>query len=285
MQPQSASGPDSRQSRIAGSGLKLRLISAAIGIPIVIVAIIAGEYGVSALVIAAALIAGFELSGMARISGYGRLRYVAPVLALAAAGVAGAFGGRDSTVIGFWVASIIAGASLAEVSSRPNEHKSLRVIVAIAAVYFGGALAHVAPLSAFEQGREWLALAVLGTFAVDTGAFFTGLTIGKHKLAPSISPKKTWEGVFGGAAASVGAVIGLVALLDLPFAVWQSVALGIGLTASGVAGDLFESWLKRRAGVKDSGAIIPGHGGILDRIDSLAPNFAVVYWAALWAGA
>lgn len=267
---------------VAGSGLKLRLMSAAVGIPIVILAIFTGEIGVSILVIVAALAAGYELSGMGRSTGLARSRFIIPVLALAAAGVVGALGGRDDTVVAFWIAAIIAGVVLAEVSYRPDRDKRLLIIIAIAAIYFGGALAHVAPLSSFENGREWVALAVLGTFAVDTGAFFTGLTIGRHKLAPSISPKKTWEGVFGGAVASVGAVIGLAALLDLPVAVWQSVALGLSLTASGVAGDLFESWLKRQAGVKDSGSMIPGHGGMLDRIDSLAPNFAVVYWAALW---
>jgi phosphatidate cytidylyltransferase len=235
-------------------------------------------------VLAAALVGGYELSNMARVSGFGRSRQVIPALSLAAAGVAGALGGREVTIIGFWAASLITGATLAEITSRPGRDKRLSITIAVAAVYFGGALAHVAPLSAFEQGREWVLLAVLGTFAIDTGAFFTGLTVGRHKLAPSISPRKTWEGVFGGAAAAVAAVFGLVAVLDLPLAAWQSVALGLAMTAGGVAGDLFESWLKRRAGVKDSGAIIPGHGGILDRIDSLAPNFAVVYWAALWTG-
>ena len=131
-----------------------------------------------------------------------------------------------------------------------------------------------------EDGRDWMLLGILVTFAVDTGSYFTGRAIGRTPLAPRISPKKTREGVVGGAVSAVVAAIALAAIFDLPIAIWQSALLGLAMTATGVAGDLFESWIKRRAGVKDSGRLIPGHGGILDRIASLAPNIAVVYWGA-----
>lgn len=110
----------------------------------------------------------------------------------------------------------------------------------------------------------------------DTGAFLVGCAIGKHRLFERISPKKSWEGVVGGAAAVIAAAI-LISQVDAisqmlnpnNFAIDAWIVFGIGVVISGTLGDLFESLLKRCAGVKDSGNIIPGHGGVLDRIDSL----------------
>ena len=202
---------------------------------------------------------------------------------MTAAGVAGAIGGSGVTLAAFW-AGVAAGViGLAVVFVRHRTGLKASVALSVAALYFGAALAHAAPLSAIAAGRDWVLLAVLTTFAVDSGAYFAGSVFGLHRLAPSISPRKSWEGVAGGLVAGVGAVIGLNAMLGLDLALWAAAVLGLGLTVSGVTGDLYESWLKRRAGVKDSGALVPGHGGILDRIDSLAPNIAVVYWAAQWS--
>lgn len=110
----------------------------------------------------------------------------------------------------------------------------------------------------------------------DTGAFLVGCAIGKHRLFERISPKKSWEGVFGGAAFVIAAAIAFACVpslkdvfnpINLSVATW--IALGVVTVIASTLGDLFESLLKRTAGVKDSGNIIPGHGGILDRIDSL----------------
>jgi phosphatidate cytidylyltransferase len=111
----------------------------------------------------------------------------------------------------------------------------------------------------------------------DTAAYFTGRRFGRRKLAPSISPGKTWEGVYGALAAvaiyallllSLAAAAGSTRPLDaIAAAIW--VALTLLLTGLSIIGDLFESQLKRQRGVKDSGAILPGHGGVLDRIDAL----------------
>jgi phosphatidate cytidylyltransferase len=120
----------------------------------------------------------------------------------------------------------------------------------------------------------WLLLVVWTT---DIGAYFAGRSIGGPKLAPRISPGKTWAGLVGGMAAA-GLVGGLLtALAGAGF--WLAAGLGALLAAVAQAGDLFESRLKRHAGVKDSGHLIPGHGGLLDRIDGLvfaAPTFALV---------
>jgi phosphatidate cytidylyltransferase len=116
----------------------------------------------------------------------------------------------------------------------------------------------------------------------DSAAFFTGRHFGRHKLAPSISPGKTWEGV-GGAFV---AVLLYASILEQavggghPEAGIQGLdPLVVGMTVLGILGDLFESWIKRQAGVKDSGTLLPGHGGVLDRIDAL---MAAVPFAALW---
>lgn len=106
-------------------------------------------------------------------------------------------------------------------------------------------------------------------WATDIGAYFAGRAIGGPKIAPSISPSKTWAGLAGGMIAA--AVVGML-LADRPSILW----LGAPMAVLAQAGDFFESWLKRRAGVKDSGKILPGHGGALDRLDGLVPVASVM---------
>lgn len=119
------------------------------------------------------------------------------------------------------------------------------------------------------RGLAWLLLVVIVTWLSDTGAYLVGRTIGRHPLAPALSPKKTVEGLLGGygfallAAYASNAAFGL----DLPW--WALIGGTLLIATVGVVGDLAESLLKRQAGVKDSGRLIPGHGGILDRIDAL----------------
>jgi phosphatidate cytidylyltransferase len=128
-------------------------------------------------------------------------------------------------------------------------------------------------------GHRWLLVALALVWAADSGAYFVGRRFGKHKLAPRISPNKTIEGVFGGLVAGVAIAVGLGVFAgaqpaQLP---WVALAAAIAVLFS-VVGDLFESLLKRHAGVKDSGDLIPGHGGILDRIDGVLaalPAFAL----------
>ena len=272
--------PSSPEISTDKSGLQLRVISATVGIPIVLLAVFGGVYGISALVLMAAVIAGHELALMAKaIHPAQRIRYLVPVVFLVVAGIVRAIDpGQAFVAVGALGLAMGVTGVFNAVAIRTG-FRRIALPVAIAVLYFGITLAHAAPLADLDSGRQWLLLAILGTFAVDTGAYFTGRAIGRHKLAPVISPKKTWEGVAGGAIASVTAVVALGAVLDLPLSVLQACGIGLAVTVSGVLGDLFESWLKRRAGVKDSGRLLPGHGGILDRIDSLAPNIAVVYWA------
>ena len=102
----------------------------------------------------------------------------------------------------------------------------------------------------------------------DSAQYFSGRAFGRHKLAPVISPKKTVEGAVGGLVASMAVAPWLGSLWLPGVPMWQMATVGGVVAIAGMAGDLFESWLKRRAGVKDSGHLIPGHGGILDRIDA-----------------
>lgn len=127
----------------------------------------------------------------------------------------------------------------------------------------------------------WLLLAIGTTWAADVGAYAIGSIAGRRKIAPRVSPGKTWEGTFGGFGAAALAVLGISALFGLGRPEAAIAAVTLGPLAFG--GDLLESLVKRRAGVKDSGALFPGHGGMLDRIDSLlavAPAVVVLTVAA-----
>lgn len=122
----------------------------------------------------------------------------------------------------------------------------------------------------------WVLLICLGTWGADTGGYFFGRFFGKHKLAPKISPKKTVEGAIGGViTATIG--VALVGGLALNMPLYWTIPLGIVLAIASILGDLFESWIKRRFDTKDSGKLIPGHGGLLDRIDSFLAVSLVTY--------
>ena len=129
-----------------------------------------------------------------------------------------------------------------------------------------------------DGGHELLAYGILVMFAADSGAYFVGRSIGRRRMAPNVSPGKTWEGFAGGLVAAVVASLLLSNLLSLDFSIVKIVVIGLVIAALGVVGDLTESWGKRLADVKDSGGIIPGHGGILDRLDALAPIFVFIYF-------
>lgn len=140
-------------------------------------------------------------------------------------------------------------------------------------------IAAVINLHAMADGMVFLSGAFVGIWASDIGAYFTGKAFGKRKLCPAISPGKSWEGFFGGLLSGCLAS-GLIwhAWLDMPWPI--TVLLGLVLVVCGVLGDLAESMVKRMAGVKDSGTILPGHGGILDRVDALLP--AIPATGLLW---
>jgi phosphatidate cytidylyltransferase len=149
------------------------------------------------------------------------------------------------------------------------------------ALYIGWMGGHLLLLRALPRGAYLLFAVLAMTMLADTGAFFVGRAWGKHRLAPQISPKKTWEGLIGG---TVVAVIGGSVLLVLGGMNWvHGVALGLLLSTLPVFGDLGVSMIKRQVGVKDSGNLIPGHGGAFDRVDSLLITGAIGYYYLIWA--
>ena len=127
------------------------------------------------------------------------------------------------------------------------------------------ALAHLVLIE--PHGRELLLFLVALVAAADVGAYFGGRRFGRRKLAPFVSPGKTWEGLVSGLLAAAVIAVGGAALFAMPWAKWLLLCLAVALVS--VIGDLVESMFKRRAGLKDSGSLLPGHGGVLDRIDSL----------------
>lgn len=133
-----------------------------------------------------------------------------------------------------------------------------------------------------EAGVEWLLLAVFAVMATDTGAFFVGRIFGRHQLAPRISPAKTIEGAIGGLAGGFAAVLLINLMPDLDVAIWKMVLLGLALPVIAQIGDLTESVIKRALRVKDFSQLLPGHGGVLDRLDSLLFGVPAVYFFVQW---
>lgn len=275
------------------SELKLRLISAAIALPVLGLVLFLGFWSVAIVAVVVTGIVGLETRQL--VSG-GKVSIKAQFLAMLSGGVvagAGAFAAvlgyldfdsvitdRTAIAIGFVIllllVEIVAIARFRQIDKiRQNLVLSYGAAVALAVTM----LPFVVSL---EKGREILAFGILVVFAADSGAFFVGRTFGNRKIAPKISPGKTWEGLIGGVIAALIASWVLSNLLSLEYSFTKILSMGLAIAVIGFVGDLGESWIKRLSGVKDSGSIIPGHGGIMDRLDALAPNFVFIYFIERW---
>ncbi len=152
-------------------------------------------------------------------------------------------------------------------------------------LYIGFLLRYFIALRAMVDGRDWVFLAMLCTFASDISAYLGGRSLGRHKLAPYISPNKTWEGAVSGVLGSMIIALIMVGIFQVPefkgvaISYWQAVVLGIAISVIGQLGDLVKSLFKRNMTVKDSSHLIPGHGGFLDRMDSMAFAAVLVYFS------
>ena len=151
-------------------------------------------------------------------------------------------------------------------------------LLLLGVLYVGFFIPHVALLRQQPDGWRWVLFTVYSAMGSDSGAYFAGRAYGRRKLMPAVSPSKTVEGAIGGlvGAAIIGALCWLIFFRELPLGETLGVAVAIGVLAE--LGDLCESALKRGFGAKDSGWIIPGHGGILDRLDSLLFPFVFSYY-------
>lgn len=261
--------------------MTLRIITAAIAIPALLGILWLGTPAVAALVLLAAAIGGWELADMVRARKSCPLRwaYVGWPVALVATGWLIAENQLD-----WWGLPAVIGAGMIPALYLLATGRRTAFIYSLAAgPYVGAALAHAPVLRSVEDGAEWLLFALIVTFAADTAAMFVGVAFGRHKLITRISPKKSWEGLIGGLAG--GGIAAYVAdtAFDLEIAATMAVVLGVVMAIAGTLGDLGESAFKRHAGVKDSGFLIPGHGGVLDRLDSLMPNLVIVYWVSEWS--
>lgn len=215
----------------------------------------------------------------------GREHWLRPRLATAAVGavvlILVVWVGNPWLALVVLVVGSVALAELRNLLRRATKGGLLRWAgLSVGAIYIGGGLFAAVLVREVPLGREWLAVALLGTFATDTAAFLVGRTIGRRQMAPRLSPNKTWEGAVGGLVFGASVSVGIVEWLNLPLSVAESGRLCLSIALVAQLGDLAESWIKRRAGVKNSGGLLPGHGGLLDRLDSLVPVFPFVYWMA-----
>jgi phosphatidate cytidylyltransferase len=186
---------------------------------------------------------------------------------------------RPEAAVAWAMAAVVLVAAL--VLARPDDMPTASARLAWAGFgifYVGGLVVSLPLLHREPDGRLWVTLALTVTFVCDTGAYFVGRTLGRHKLAPAVSPGKTVEGGVGGLVASLGYTFLARATFFPALTVRDCVLVGLAAGVLGPIGDLTESMLKRSAGVKDSGRLIPGHGGVLDRIDAVLFVGAYVYW-------
>ncbi len=180
----------------------------------------------------------------------------------------------------FIYGSLLIVASLALVSYQPGLEHLFRVCAFLAGLlYLPFTFVHLGLIADLPQGRFWLLFLMGVIFAGDTLAYYSGRALGRHALARRISPKKTVEGAIGGLVGSGAAAMVLGRLFFPSWTLFSLAELGIFLGFIGQIGDLFESVIKRAVGVKDSGRLLPGHGGLLDRVDALLlATPALYYW-------
>ena len=259
--------------------LAQRLIVTAIGLPILAAVIAGPEPMFSAVIEAILAIAAFELVRSAQTE-EGDL--VVPVSAAAVTALLVALT-RTGLGVSIWALLVPTVAALALIiRGRTTFGDSLTGWWIGAVLYLAVLGGHFVLLRDLDQGQRWLVVMLVTVFATDTGAYAIGRLFGRHKMAPKISPKKTWEGAVGGYAFGAAAAAAALLLLELEVTSATVVAITVGVPVAAMIGDLVESALKRRLGVKDVSNLLPGHGGFLDRSDSLLFAGPWIYWIVKW---
>ena len=273
------------QAKKANSNLAVRIATAAIGGPLILLLLFkAAPWGFYMLVLPAAAIAAWELFAMTHPGD--RVAQAFGVLLTVVASAATYLGAADPRILLTMIICVpLAGPLLTLVRLGDMKTAALRACaLGFGPLFVGVPITMLAVLrrDLGGDGPAYVVIAIMFAWFGDTGGYFAGRFLGRHKLYEAVSPKKTVEGAIGGLA---GSVVGVV-IAHFWFLPSLSLAAGIPLAlvagALGQAGDLGESLLKRSFGVKDSGAIVPGHGGILDRIDALMVTSAVTFLYALW---
>lgn len=263
------------------SSLLTRIAVAAAGLPIVLFAAYYGGWALLVVAALGALLALHELYQMARalrplvLAGYGG----------ALATVVGAsLGGAEWMLGGFLLTLLLAFAFAAVSETRQSTTVAIATTL-LGAAWIGLGLGHLVLLRDLEpDGRLLLVTVLLTVFVADTFAYLGGRLAGRHRMAPGISPGKTWEGFVAGAALGVLTTWFALYEQDVLDDTWRPFVVGGIIVLAAVAGDLFESMVKRDLGVKDSGRVLLGHGGVLDRVDSLVFAGPAAYYAFLALG-
>jgi phosphatidate cytidylyltransferase len=253
--------------------LRRRAVTALVLAPIALGAIALGKWAVLLVVLLVTVGAAYELS-----------RALNPLPFLAALGAGAA---PILLALPYGPTGILAGALLALpwalfwLAGKP-ETRTLRAVLAVLlmALWIGAPLAHLGLFPRSRYGVVLILIAVVGPWISDSGAYFAGRFFGRHLLFPSLSPNKTLEGSLGGLLATM-LVVGFVAYQFLGFGLAKAAIIGAGVSLFSQTGDLFESTLKRILDVKDLGHFLPGHGGVLDRVDSLLFTAPAVYYISL----
>ena len=259
-----------------------RILVAAVLLPLVIGLVYLGGWWLFALAIVGGLLALHELYVMARelrplvLGGY--LGFVTTLLGLQLGGIDWMLGGLLATFVLAFVVYGLGGVRQAATTSFG--------ITVLGVTWVGAGIGCLLLIRDIPEFGFWAVMAVLFTvFAADTGAFFVGRTLGRHRMAPAISPNKSWEGFVGGVFAAIGmAFVILYKDRDEFLTIPESLVLGLVIALAAVLGDLFESAVKRDLDVKDSGRVLGGHGGMLDRLDSLLWAGPAAYFAILAFG-
>ena len=254
-----------------------RLAIAAILLPIVLGIVWLGGWWLFGLVLLGGLLALHELYAMARslrpivLGGYAGL--ILTLLGAQLGGTTWLLAGILSTFVAMLLVFFVS-------SARQNAVAGFAVTL-LGVAWVGGGLAHFMLVRDIPVDGRLLVFTILITvFADDTAAFFVGRAIGRHRLAPVISPGKSIEGFIGGTVAGVAVTFFALYEQDV-VSTWESLVLGLVIALAATLGDLFESAVKRDLGVKDSGRLLGGHGGVLDRVDSLLWAGPAAYFALL----
>ena len=239
--------------------------------------------GALGLALLLALFGGLALSELYRITRRERRTLaefcgLAAVVAMPLAAVALGLPGILAVMTVLLVASLIWHVAFT------NLRISDTAVVVFGALYIGFALAHLVLVRSLEDGVMLVLVLLVSVWASDVLAYFVGSLIGSHKLAPRISPNKSWEGFIAGLMGTVAVWLALPLVVDVAPRTEFLLVIGVAVAVAALTGDLFESRIKREVGVKDSGQLLPGHGGMLDRIDSLLLVSLVAYYALLAGG-
>ncbi len=279
--------PPSRSS-VRNPMLVKRLWVTVILLPIGMAAILAGGWYLTALVAIFMCLAAWEYTNLFRIGG------LQPATALVVIGTLLLLIGRNLTGFGSaaWMISLIILAAMTYhlvAYERGRDQAGTDLAVTLAGIFYIGWFgAYFISIRNLPEGKWWILVVLPAVWFADGGAYFIGKRFGKHLLSPRLSPKKTWEGYIGGIIVGViftalfSAVWRVGAGPASAITAWRGALVGLVMGIFPTLGDLGESMIKRQAGVKDSGTLLPGHGGAFDRIDSWLWAVVLGYYMIVW---